>query len=337
MITAIFATLPFDVCLFWLLLFSLSYPKADHAKRLLTWFLLTASLLYLCHAHYFLVGDSRWFEGLWMLCSLTVYPLFYAYICRLTSADRLGPCWALIVVPGLLAGGLALMGLAEAAAWLHKGLMMVEIVLVCVLGWRRLRSFDRQLHDVYADNDDASTEQVRLLLLCFVVTSLCSTLFNAIGKQFFRDSEWLVVVPSVLFSSMLFALSYVCHEQRFVATQLRRDLDADAALPDCGTYLQADKLGVILQQLMAERRLYLQPDIKIGDLAREAGTCRTYLSTYLNKELHLSFSDYINRQRIGYAKLLMARSGPEPDLERIATAAGFRSESSFVRNLRKFG
>lgn len=336
MITALFATLPFDVCLFWLLLFALGYRKADHAKHVLTWFLLTASMLYLCHAHYFLVGDSLWFEGLWMLCSLTVYPLFLVYICRLTSAEPLDRRWTLIVVPGLLAGVLAWTGFVAQAAWLHKGLMMVEVALVGVMGWKRLRSFDRQLHEVYADSDDVSTEQVRLLLLCFVATSVCSTCFNAIGKQFFRDSEWLVVVPSVLFSSMLFALCYVCYAQRFVASQLRHDLASDLpassepAPPD-------DHLGSILQQLMAERRLYLQHDIKIGDLARQAGTCRTYLSTYLNKELHLSFSDYINRQRIDYAKQLMARAGDAPDLERIAHEAGFSSESSFLRNLQKFG
>lgn len=40
----------------------------------------------------------------------------------------------------------------------------------------------------------------------------------------------------------------------------------------------------------------------MGELARLAGTNRTNFSNYLNQELGTIFSDYINRQRVDYAR-----------------------------------
>lgn len=97
----------------------------------------------------------------------------------------------------------------------------------------------------------------------------------------------------------------------------------------------ADKFGPILKRMMEEQQLYLQPDIKINELAQQVGTCRTYLSNYLNQELGVSFSDYINRQRIEYAKALMTQS-PDLTLAEVAVASGFASVTSFVRNYKKF-
>ena len=158
------------------------------------------------------------------------------------------------------------------------------------------------------------------------------------GRQYFATSVWLLAIPSILFSAMLFAVSYVGYSRKYVALQLQKDMEEEKVEQEPNEVNEpatADKFGPILKRMMEEQQLYLQPDIKINELAQQVGTCRTYLSNYLNQELGVSFSGYINRQRIEYAKALMTQS-PDLTLAEVAVASGFASVTSFVRNYKKF-
>lgn len=70
---------------------------------------------------------------------------------------------------------------------------------------------------------------------------------------------------------------------------------------------RAASLREQLQEAIVQRKLYLNPGLTIIDLACECGTNRTQLSLLLNKELGLSFRDYINHCRIQYCRLAAAR------------------------------
>lgn len=301
-------------------------------------FLLVCIVLYLSHAYFFNEGELAWVEGLWMLCSLSVYPLYFIYIKQLTSSESpmVNSLWHLI--PALVVAGCNWMGFIELSQWAHKVVFMVQVILICWMGVRRLSRFDMQLKEAYADTEDTTTEPLRTLLICFVVTSVFSSVFNAIGRHYFSTSVWLLAIPSILFSTMLFAVSYVGYSRKYIALQLQEDMeDEDVAHKQKNEIkpATADKFGPILKRMMKEQQLYLQPDIKINELAQQVGTCRTYLSTYLNQELGVSFSDYINRQRVEYAKELMSQS-PNLTIAEVATSSGFASVASFVRNYKKY-
>ena len=230
------------------------------------------------------------------------------------------------------------MGFIEISQWAHKLIFMMQVFMICWLGVRKLSRFDRQLKEVYADTEETTTEPLRTLLICFVATSVVSSVFNAIGRQYFATSVWLLAIPSILFSTMLFAVSYVGYSRKYIALQLHKDMedeDAEQKQNDETEPATADKFGPILKRMMEEQQIYLQADIKVNELAQQVGTCRTYLSTYLNQELGVSFSDYINRQRVEYAKELMSQS-PNLTLAEVATSSGFSSVASFVRNYKKF-
>src|SRR5690554_5745392 len=91
MIQTLFASLPFLVCLFWLILFAIEYRGANPAKRLLTYFLLVCTILYFSHAVYFhrQVALYSLIESIYAFCSLAVYPLYYLYIQKLTNSKPL--------------------------------------------------------------------------------------------------------------------------------------------------------------------------------------------------------------------------------------------------------
>ena len=80
----------------------------------------------------------------------------------------------------------------------------------------------------------------------------------------------------------------------------------------------------------------MQPDLKLDDLARQLGTNRTYLLRAIKQDLKMTFSEYINRQRISYATTLMAHH-PDWSKAEIANRVGYSSLSTFYRNLSEFG
>lgn len=78
-----------------------------------------------------------------------------------------------------------------------------------------------------------------------------------------------------------------------------------------------------------EPRVFLRPKLKLGDMASQIGTNRTYLSKYLNETRRMTFYEYINALRLEYATQLL-NSGND-DLNVVATHAGFNSYSTFRR------
>ncbi len=325
--------LPFCVCLCWLAIFLLEYRRLDSARRTLTWFIAVCVPLYLCHAIYFIGSANVWTEALWICCSLSVYPLYYIYIDRLTSVKEFNRNLLWILLPPLIVAVCSLTLPSRIADAMRKILFTIEVTAVCCLGLQRLKAFDIQLKDVYADTDKMDTSSIRVLLICFVFTSVCSVVFNIIGRDAFKDNVWRLALPSTLFSVMLFALFHIGYTRKFTIEQLCEDtvLDdtTDTDIP------VDDVLGKRLQSLMDNERVYLRKNLKVGDVAAEAGVCRTYISTYINKTLGVTFSDYINRQRVEYAKQLML-DDKTLRIERVAEISGFSSEVSFYRSFKKY-
>lgn len=82
------------------------------------------------------------------------------------------------------------------------------------------------------------------------------------------------------------------------------------------------------ERLIAEEKVYLNPQLSLVDVATMLGTNRTYISKMINETYGESFSAHINRQRLEYAKVYMEEN-PRAKIEVIANECGFGSTSSF--------
>lgn len=60
-----------------------------------------------------------------------------------------------------------------------------------------------------------------------------------------------------------------------------------------------------VQRLFEEDKIYLNPKLKLSDVALAVGTNRTYLSRYFNRQNGQTFYDYVNTYRIQYAENLL--------------------------------
>jgi AraC-like DNA-binding protein len=105
-----------------------------------------------------------------------------------------------------------------------------------------------------------------------------------------------------------------------------------AGLSDEELLRQKDRLtGVVEKQT-----LYLNPELRLSDLAAAVGMRPYRVSEVLNRGLHTSFYDLINRYRVAKAQqLLCSPSASHLNLLGVAMESGFKSKSVFNEAFKK--
>ena len=86
--------------------------------------------------------------------------------------------------------------------------------------------------------------------------------------------------------------------------------------------------------IVKDRELYLNPDLTLSDVAKELGISQHNLSQFLNNNLNLSFSIFINELRIEKAKEMLSCSNLYT-IEAIGYESGFKSKSTFFTTFKK--
>jgi len=336
-------------------------------------FMFACSLLYLCHLVFFskLLRIIPLSDVIYGACNLAVYPLYLIYIWQLTDGGIRRRQWFILLPSAVIAVVYAVLywvmtpeeaqlfvthylyhgrmrgltGLPEAMAWAHTASNVLFILLVGITLWygtRHLKAFSNEVKSIYADIEGRTLSPIRFFLFAFMVTSLFSILFSFLGRYRFEDHSGLVAVPALLFSALLFAVGYTSTRVKFsyanlVEEQLegRETEEKDCSEP-ASPEEEATKLADLakeIEQLMEEKRMYLHYDLRVKDVAQELGTNSKYVSQAVNTQLGMSFSDYINNQRITYA-LKLKQDHPEMSSSEIANQSGYLSMQSYYRNLR---
>lgn len=111
--------------------------------------------------------------------------------------------------------------------------------------------------------------------------------------------------------------------------QVLDELKAEPVPPAITDAPVLSDLGVKIDSLFHAEQLFLNPQLKVSDVARAVGTNRTYVSNYFNQEAGMSFYEYVNALRIDYACRLLR--GGSDSLRIIAEQSGFNSQQTFIR------
>lgn len=100
--------------------------------------------------------------------------------------------------------------------------------------------------------------------------------------------------------------------------------------------LQTDQIKQRLQDYLVENQPYLNPDLKVNDLAKAIGVPSHHISQVLNEKMHTSFYDIINYYRIEKAKELLGSGALQKlSIQAIGEECGFSSKTSFYRAFKK--
>ena len=89
-------------------------------------------------------------------------------------------------------------------------------------------------------------------------------------------------------------------------------------------------------QIVADERLYLNPDLKIGDISTKLYSNDKYVSEAINRNAGCNFNRFINEYRVAMAKELLKNYEEKGiRLGDIAFLSGFKNDSTFYRNFRE--
>lgn len=324
----IFSSLPFAVCLTWTVILLLGFKNNDPGKRQLNLFAAVCTVLYFCHAVFFMDGGNKLVDALWISCSLSVYPLFWLYIRSITesSSIKLKAYW--LVLPGLSLGIISVFADIEA---LVKLVFVFTFLPVCIFGYRRLKLYNRGIDNFYSDTHGKSVRPMMELMVLLVLTSFCSGLLNALGREFFAHSL-IVIIPSICFSSLLFMIFYNGSRLQYTAVEISDAGPAEADVQESSE----DQLMHMISQEMEQKRMFVLKSLKITDLSASLCTNKTYVSNSINNCTGKSFTEYVNGLRIEYAKSLLLDKSKGLTMSEISEEAGFTHETSFYRNFKSF-
>ena len=377
MLKTAFTMLPMFISLFWLLMFVMDKDRNKFIRFILVVFFGVAFLLYASHALYFNyeLTNYLFFDPVYNFATIAVYPLYFLYVVYLTHETSLCYKYFFWLLPAFFMGLATavlygIMGLEESNYFVrqvlyHEGIpenlstaakfqlfryrivpvvFTAQLVIIILAGSQHILNFDERVKNFYSNTEGKELRWTRKLFIIFAIFSVFSMIANVLGRTYFLSDEWLMV-PSFIFSFLLFSVGYVSYNQRFTAMDIQVDEATDRAGEDYSEddepdYLlslsQNSELKRRLRVLLEEEKVYTQKDLRMVDLSGRLHTNRTYISRLLNQEYGKTFSDLINSYRFEEAKQMLIDPGYSLlSINEIANKAGFPSESSFYRIFKK--
>lgn len=215
-----------------------------------------------------------------------------------------------------------------------------------------LPKYHRRLKEEYSYDEEINLHWLCGVMILFYVI-LAAWVYQALFKGYFSDIVYMTV--------SLVSWSVVCYfinRQDVVFREVvgssgsgatdSSDIEAQAtdspeqqpcpqpAVPASVSVESSPQTSDVDEQMVAdihkafeEDRIYLNPKLRLSDLAARIGTNRTYMSQYFNHTCEQSFYEYVNNYRVRHSMVLL--SDTDYTLEIIAEMSGFNSLSTFRR------
>ena len=354
---------PMYVTFFWAIVLLLTRKENNPAKFFLGIFMSVAFLVYISHAAFFQQDLTTYqlFDPIYVFASLAVYPLYYWYIKLLTveTSYKRANLWYLLPAAVFSTATLItyqFMSGEEKLIYIREFLLnrsglepepvvikiqklifygsrivfAAQVVLFLVFGRKLVLRYNKRVANFYSNLESKTIFWVKYLLYSFVATSIMSITVNFIGRNYFAGSPVLLLVPSLVFSMLLFFIGLLGYMQNHTVVDLVKDEDAQPDI-DQQKY-NTDQLQNKLLELFEKERAYRKPELKITEVSQRLGTNRSYVSALINHKFNRSFNDFVNRYRITEAKKMLTKNSSENfSLNYIAEAVGFGSVGTFIR------
>ncbi len=363
MISDLIIYTPMYVTLFWALIFLISKHSNNSAKQFLGIFMVAAFTVYLSHAVFFQKHNNIfiYFDPLYNFASLSVYPLYYWYIKLLTSETHIKLRNLRLLIPALFFGLATFVvylfmteqereyyintflfevpttGVETILVKVQRGIyllsrftFLIQVIVFLILGSKLVKRYNSRIANFYSNLENRTILWVKLLLISFIVTSFMSMVFNFIGREVFFDSSFLLVIPSAIFSILLFFIGFQGHLQNYTVVDLIEDENQHPEFDFKETNQKLLKEKLV--RLFEEEAIYRNYDLKMTRVSMLLQTNRTYISNIINSEFSCSFSEFVNRYRIKEAKnILTDFSYDKFSLSHISDEVGFGSLHTFIR------
>lgn len=215
-----------------------------------------------------------------------------------------------------------------------------------------LPKYHRRLKEEYSYDEEINLHWLCGVMILFYVI-LAAWVYQALFKGYFSDIvymtvslvSWSVVCyfinrQDVVFREVLGSSGSGAADSSDIEAQTTDSPEQQScpqpAVPASVSVESSPQTSDIDEQMVAdiykafeEDRIYLNPKLRLSDLAARIGTNRTYMSQYFNHTCEQSFYEYMNNYRVRHSMVLL--SDTDYTLEIIAEMSGFNSLSTFRR------
>ncbi|WP_445586574.1 helix-turn-helix domain-containing protein [Sunxiuqinia sp. A32] len=214
---------------------------------------------------------------------------------------------------------------------------VVQVIYFLIKGSKLVKKYNERIANFYSNIEGKNIRWVNLLLKSFVATSAMSIVFNFLGKSSFIDSGYFLIIPSAIFSTLLFIIGFEGFMQNHtVANLIDDEHEIEPIVAATPKQVSRDKLKTQLLQLFSGEEIYTNNNLKITLVSEKLNTNRTYLSNLINEEFSCTFSDFVGKFRVDKAKqILQDDIDCKYSIDYISDQVGFGSTSSFIRMFKK--
>lgn len=221
-----------------------------------------------------------------------------------------------------------------------QDLFLIVYIALSIRLFYRLKGIIRSNFSSYLTNDVSWLK--KFLFCCFGLISfdLLITFYEVLFGYFVNwDTGYITIVI------LIFLVSYLGYhgiKQSVVSLpDFILEESSGIAKVKSGSNMvltneEAKDLSKKLEEVLADQKPYLLPDITLVHLAKLVGTTDKKLSTLLNQGLKTSFYDFINKHRVQtVTEKLKSTEYDKFSMLGIAHDSGFNSKSSFYRAFKK--
>ena len=347
---------PVFASLFWAVILSGDKKNSNIPRSFLAKFMFLSFLLYTCKFCYYQHLDDIYiyFDAFYLYIGSLVYPMYHIYF-RLLTVDKKFSWKAhskYLILPIILVSiyevGVLFTPAIEFKASLFDAdaftnsphirflnimrsllrlYFQIQLIITVIQNYNLLRKYNVKAEQFYSDVNDWKYNNAKNLNLCMIITGVYALVTYFIMK---RHPEMIYLFPPV-FAIIMFIIGYMGFHQKPVnpTFDLEVETRGNTGNMEPLTYAQKQILEKLLNEF-DDKKMYLNSQLNILDVAKAVGTNRSYISAIINQQYNQNFCSFVNAYRIEELHKIYAEN-PYSTNEMLVECCGFGSVSSLKR------
>lgn len=207
--------------------------------------------------------------------------------------------------------------------------LFAQVFIYMFMIYSILKKYRREVSEIFSNPERFDLNWLRVFNILLALSAFITVFLYTVNPvKLFGDDRFLAY-PMLLIAVILWFFGIMGNNQPQLPDSYREE-NGNGHAPIAGD-LAASDLARRLTSYFEEKRPYLDPDLKIWDIASELGSNRTYISRTINSSFNQNFSAFVNSYRVKEA-IKLINEDPGKPLKLVAEEVGFGSVSSFSRS-----